>query len=247
VAFLIIDAHRGPVASTAVRWAALRLLGPDAVTNAGDRRARWDGRRRRRKRPAPPRRQTSFIPVAFQPFALDGLRRPARRHYYGPLRLPLGHLPLPRVTGYRKVRSCPRRARAELGLSSSCDHLLAVPRPLRREVLRHPLQVPRVLFMAFAKSTQARLPLALLTQESLTTLQTSLYAADRSVATPRFRPQPFGRVWRLCCRRPWRPPGPALHRLVIASLSLGYVMPTPSQLWRPSCWTHADPGLVEGV
>jgi hypothetical protein len=82
--------------------------------------------------------------------------------------------------------------------------------------------------MAFAKYTQARLPLALLAQESFTTLQTSLYAADRSVAPPRFRPRPLGRPWRLCYRGPWRLPGPDLHRLVIASLSLGYVMSTPS-------------------
>ena len=40
--------------------------------------------------------------------------------------------------------------------------------------------------MAFAKSTQARLPLSLLAQESFTTLQTSLHAADRSFARPRF-------------------------------------------------------------
>ncbi len=42
--------------------------------------------------------------------------------------------------------------------------------------------------MAFAKSTQARLPLSLLAQESFTTLQTSLHAADRPVAPPRFAP-----------------------------------------------------------
>ncbi len=42
--------------------------------------------------------------------------------------------------------------------------------------------------MAFAQSTQARLPLFLLIAEALTTLQTSLHAADRSVAPPRFDP-----------------------------------------------------------
>jgi len=42
--------------------------------------------------------------------------------------------------------------------------------------------------MAFAKSTQARLPLFPATQEAFTTLQTSLHAADRPVAPPRFDP-----------------------------------------------------------
>jgi hypothetical protein len=43
--------------------------------------------------------------------------------------------------------------------------------------------------MAFAKSTQARLPhFPAQGRESLTTLQTSLHAADRPVAPPRFDP-----------------------------------------------------------
>ena len=83
--------------------------------------------------------------------------------------------------------------------------------------------------MAFAKSRQARFLLVLLAQESLTTLQTSLHVADRSVAPPRFRPRPLDRPWRLCYRGPWRlVNGPDFHRLVTASLSLGYVMSTPS-------------------
>ena len=42
--------------------------------------------------------------------------------------------------------------------------------------------------MAFAKSTQARHPLAPPRREVFTTLQTSLHAADRPVARPRFDP-----------------------------------------------------------
>lgn len=42
--------------------------------------------------------------------------------------------------------------------------------------------------MAFAQSTQARLPLFPAHAGALTTLQTSLYAADRPVAPPRFDP-----------------------------------------------------------
>jgi hypothetical protein len=96
--------------------------------------------------------------------------------------------------------------------------------------------------MAFAKSTQARLPLALLSQESLTTLQTSLHVADRSVALPRSRPGLSATPGGFATGGSWRLPGPDLHRLVIAGLSLGYVMLTPLQSWRPSYWTHVDPG-----
>ena len=42
--------------------------------------------------------------------------------------------------------------------------------------------------MAFAKSTQARLPQFPTPRESLTTLQASLNVADRTVAPPRFAP-----------------------------------------------------------
>ena len=86
--------------------------------------------------------------------------------------------------------------------------------------------------MAFAKSTQARLLLALLSQESLTTLQASLHVADRSVALPRSRPGLSTTPGGFATGGSWRLPGPDLHRLVIASLSLGYVMHTPLQSWR---------------
>jgi len=57
------------------------------------------------QRPSLPRR----APVKQGPFARAGLCCPSRRHYYGPLRLPLGRLPLPGVTGYRQARSRPQR------------------------------------------------------------------------------------------------------------------------------------------
>jgi hypothetical protein len=62
--------------------------------------------------------------------------------YYDPLRLPLGHLALPGVTGYRQA-SLPvtRRDGAEEDLPISEDNLLTVPRPLRRRVRRCPLPV----------------------------------------------------------------------------------------------------------
>jgi hypothetical protein len=37
------------------------------------------------------------------PFAPGGLCCPADRHYYGPLRLPLGRAPLPGIAGYRRA------------------------------------------------------------------------------------------------------------------------------------------------
>jgi len=79
------------------------------------------------------------------PFAPGRLCCPAHRHYYDPLRLPFGCLPFPGISGYRKACCSGRRPEAEEGLSSSEDNLLAIPRPLRREVLRHPLQDPRCL------------------------------------------------------------------------------------------------------
>src|SRR4029450_8681018 len=68
----------------------------------------------------------------------------ALKRYYDPLRLPLGHPPLPGASGYRReLLPEPRRFGAEEALSSSHDTLLTVPRPLRRRALGHPLQAPR--------------------------------------------------------------------------------------------------------
>ncbi len=57
------------------------------------------------QRPSLPRR----APVKQGPFARAGLCCPGRRHYYGPLRLPLDRLSFPGVTGYRQARSRPHR------------------------------------------------------------------------------------------------------------------------------------------
>ena len=76
------------------------------------------------------------------PFAPDGLCCPADPHYYGPLRLPLGSPPLPGSAGYRQATLPGRMPGAEEALSSSQDTPPTVPRPLHREVLRRPLQVP---------------------------------------------------------------------------------------------------------
>jgi len=63
--------------------------------------------------------------------------------HYGPLRLPLGRLPLPGITGYRQDCYPSPQNGAEEDLSSSEDNLPTIPSPLRREVPRHRLQDQR--------------------------------------------------------------------------------------------------------
>ena len=93
---------------------------------------------------------------------------------------------LPGTTGWRLVVfSVPG---VETDLSSSKDTLLAIPRPLRREVLWHPLQVlwcrpwPSPTGKGLGSSSSVR------TRTGVTTLQASLDVADWSVARPRFAP-----------------------------------------------------------
>jgi hypothetical protein len=82
--------------------------------------------------------------------------------------------------------------------------------------------------MAFAKSTQARLhhfPAS--RRESFTTLQTSLYAADRTSCSTPLRPRPLNRTRELHYRAPWRLPEPDSHRLATESLRSAYVITPP--------------------
>ena len=173
---------------------------------------------------------------------------PARRHYYDPLRLPLGRRPFP---GVRPVidrhAPDPRRVGAEEGLSSSLDNRLTVPRPLRRRVPRHPLQVP------------GRLPWPSPNPHRLGTLSFPPHgrslddAADfasccgpASCSAP-LRPRPLNRTRRLHYRGPWRLPGPDSHRLAIESLrslrhDSSFALMAPA-----TCWTHVDRGLRDRV
>jgi hypothetical protein len=92
------------------------------------------------------------------PFARTGLCCPGRRHYYDPLRLPLGCLPLPRtVISSRTPASADR---AEEGLSSSHDTLVYVPRPLTPEGPSAPAPSSKTPSLAFADYEPARLPLS---------------------------------------------------------------------------------------
>ncbi len=74
------------------------------------------------------------------PFPPRRLCCPPDHQYYDPLRLPLGRLPLPGITGYRQARFPDTQSGAEEGLPSSQDNLLTVPRSLRRRVPQRPLQ-----------------------------------------------------------------------------------------------------------
>lgn len=108
----------------------------------------------------------------------------ADRRYYNPLRLPLGHLPLPGSTGYRQASFPHPQRGAKEALSSSQDTLVTIPLPLRREVLRHLLQDQRCRPWPSPFKARARLLLAPLTRPVLTTLQNSLNAADWPLARP---------------------------------------------------------------
>ena len=96
--------------------------------------------------------------------------------------------------------------------------------------------------MAFAKSTQARLPLF---PAHAGSLHDAADFASRfgpaSCSTP-LRPRPLNRTRELRYRGPWRLPGPDSHRPAVESLSPGYVMTAPLRSWRPNCWTHVDRG-----
>jgi hypothetical protein len=137
----------------------------------------------------------------------------------------------------------PRRTGAEEGLSSSHDNHLDVPRPLRRRVPRHPLQVPKCLPWPSPSLIAARLPLSPGHPGKITTLQASLHAADRPVASTPLRRRPLNRHRGLRYRGPWRLPRPDSHRLAATSLSPDHLMSSGTisfQQRRPTYWTHTS-------
>ena len=87
--------------------------------------------------------------------------------------------------------------------------------------------------MAFAKSTQARPSIFPLSRESLTTLQTSLHAADRPIAppgldpasTPASQPDPEASLLGTLVL-----PRPSSHRLAFESLGYGMTAPLHSSV-----------------
>ena len=99
-------------------------------------------------------------PMKQGPFARDRLCCPARHHYYDPLRLPLDCRPFPGVTGYRQARSRSPQARGRVGplqFPRQPSDRSTSPTP---EGPSPPAPRSQTASMAFAKSTQARHPLA---------------------------------------------------------------------------------------
>lgn len=113
--------------------------------------------------------------------------------YCDPIRLPLGRLSLPGVTGYRQA-SLPvtRRGGAEEDLPISENNHLTVPSPLRRRVHQCPLPVPRHLPWPSPPHQQLGTLLARLSAGiKMTTFvrpRNITHATDRSVVPPRFAP-----------------------------------------------------------
>jgi len=136
--------------------------------------------------------QRSFLlrraPMKQGAFARGRLCCPACDHYHGPLRLPLGQLPLPGVAGYRQTRSRPPQGRGRVGPLQFPRHPSDRSTSATPEGPSPPAPRSQAASMAFAKSTQARHPHVPGHPEAFTTLQISLDAADRPVAPPRFDP-----------------------------------------------------------
>jgi hypothetical protein len=143
--------------------------------------------------------------------------------------------PGPPVIGRRTPH--PRRTRAEEGLSSSHDSLLDIPRSLRRRVLRRLLQAQRHLPWPSPVRYGLGSLLPCFHRSHNDAASFASCCGLPSCSTP-LRHRHLYRPRGLHYRGPWCLPGPDLHRLVIVSLSLGYVMLTPLCSWRPSCWTH---------
>jgi hypothetical protein len=98
-------------------------------------------------------------PVKQGPFARAGLCCPDRHHYYDPLRLPLGRLPLPGVTGYRQGCFPPPAGRGRGGPPQFPGQPSDRSEPPTPEGSSVPAPGSQAPSMAFALPEQARLPL----------------------------------------------------------------------------------------
>ena len=101
--------------------------------------------------------------------------------------------------------------------------------------------------MAFTKSTQARHPLTCQTAESLTTLQTSLHAADRPVAPPRFDPGLSTGPGGFTTGDPGVSPNRTLTGWPSRACAQLRHDSSFAFMASPSCWTHVDRGYETGV
>jgi hypothetical protein len=166
---------------------------------------------------------------SFPPAGLCCPRRPAvLRPPPTPSWLPTTSRPSP-VIGRRCFPG--RSPGATEGLSSSHDTLLTVPRPLRRRVLGHPLQVLRC--RPWPSPAEYRLGSLLAALAVIPDDAAGFASCCGPVSCPpRTRgglPPPRRRdlAQRRECRYrgPWRLPGPDSHRLAAVSLALGYTSP----------------------
>ena len=168
--------------------------------------------------------------------------------------------PLPGVTGYRRASlPAPRRSGAEEALPSSQVNLVAVPFPLRREVLEHPLQVQRC--RPWPSPPLNGLGSSLILPKEVGTVGAAGFTSCcgpvtrhpslmRGV-TPRFDGRDLSRRRGPRYPGPWRLPGPDLHRLAGLSLSLGLssgITSSLSSISARAVWAHSRPaaGRPEG-
>ena len=156
-------------------------------------------------------------------FARDGLCCPVRRHYYDPLRLPLGCLTISRrpVIGGRTPHPHRRGPRRASPVATTTFFTFHVP---CAGGFFDVCSKTQDIFHGLRPKGTGSAPSCLLSQVKLTTLQTSLDVADWPNSSTPLRRWHFDQRRGFHYRGPWRLPGPDLHRLVIVSLSLGYVM-----------------------
>ena len=157
-------------------------------------------------------------PMKQGPFARDRLCCPARHHYYDPLRLPLGCRPFPGVTGYRQARSRSPQIRGRVGPLQFPRHPSDRSTPPTPEGPSPPAPRSQMASMAFAKSIQARHPLAPPKAGSLDDAAGFASCYGPASCSASLRPRPLDRTRRLHYRGPWRLPGPDSHRLADENL-----------------------------
>ena len=103
---------------------------------------------------------------------------PAHPHYSDPLRLPLGYQPLSGLPVIGKARSQPPQGQGRVGPLQFPRQPSDRSSPLRRRVLRHPLQDFEHLPWPSPNPHKLGTLSFPLTAGAFTTLQTSLHAAD---------------------------------------------------------------------
>jgi hypothetical protein len=164
------------------------------------------------------------------PFAPGGLCCPADRHYYDPLRLPLGrpnHFPGSPVIGGHRFPS-PRRRRGRDGSPEFPRRPSARSTPTTPEGSSTPTPGTRALSMAFADLRPARHPLSPPEGGPFDDAYSGFTrVADRMIASAPLRTRPLDHARGHRYRGPRRLPGPDSHRQAALNLSLAMSCRTP--------------------